>query len=276
MRWLKRWFGADRGRDSQELPVLRPEAYDPPADAAYRFSDPNVRIAVTADIHGRSDLLRRHFARLDQLARDTTKTFIEVYLGDYVDRSGDPREVLELLIERKAHARGPMVLLLGNHEEMLLAALEDDKAFVSWIEAGGHSTLASYGISPAGVLADPAGKRNQFRQALGETHRAFLRDLPLVYRHGGFFFVHAGVRPGVPLDRQSRDDLLWIRGEFLKCAEDFGEIVVHGHTPARLPQFERNRIGLDVGACYFGTMMSLVLDSQSLTSIVTSAESEEG
>ena len=275
MGWLRRWMGGGSAADSKPSPALSKGLFAPPDSLGYRFADPAVRIAVTADIHGRSDLLREHFVQLDRLAADRSKRLIEIYLGDYVDRAGNPREVLDLLIERKARAGHALIFLLGNHEDMFLAALESDAALVSWIEAGGHSTLSSYGISPAGVRADPTGKRRRLNQEVGPAHRSFLAELQLVYRHGGFFFVHAGVRPSVPLDRQSREDLLWIREDFLTSDQDFGEIVVHGHTPAPLPQFKRNRIGLDIGACYSGTMMSLVIDSRALGAVVTQAANDE-
>ena len=273
MSWVKRLFGGAGAAQNRGAAARTP--FDPPSNIRYRFTDPGVRIVATGDIHGRADLLRRHLPEIDALAAKSSRRLIEIYLGDYVDRTGDSREVIDLLWRRKAAASHEMVFLMGNHEQMMREGLDDDDAFRAWIAAGGHSTLKDYGISPAGAQSDARGKRESLARALHGDHRAFLDNLQYAYRRAGFFFTHAGVRPGVPLDAQRPEDLLWIRDEFLRSTEDHGGVVVHGHTPAPRPVYNPNRIGIDTGAYYTGNLMSVVIDSDAVTAIVTSMNDDD-
>lgn len=221
-------------------------------------------IYAVGDIHGRADLLAEMQVRIaeDAAERDATRRTV-VYLGDYVDRGPESRRVVSLLIEAPL-AGFESVHLLGNHEEFLLRFLEDESIGESWMLNGGTSTLASYGIDPRARVpgeSPMAVLRHELGRRLPPRHLAFLRSLTLCYRAGDYFFVHAGVRPGVALDAQSQADMLWIRDTFLVCEEPLGAIVVHGHSIRRRAERRRNRIGIDTGAYASGCLTALVLEA---------------
>ena len=267
MNWIKRLIGsrARRSEPPAQAPVL-PSPKPPPAVyTRYAFSDPSLRIAAVGDLHGRIDLLQRLGARLDALSRDRSKRLVEIYLGDYIDRGGNASAVIEFLARRMTLTDREVVCLKGNHEQMMLAALESDKDFVSWLSFGGPTTLVSYGISPPKTEADVRARRMAFRAALPAHHLTFLTSLTLSHARGGFFFVHAGVRPGRPLDQQSPTDLLWIRDRFIASSADFGAVVVHGHTPVPKPQFRPNRIAIDTGAYQSGKLTCLLVTAESVS-----------
>jgi serine/threonine protein phosphatase 1 len=223
------------------------------------------RIYAVGDVHGRADLLTELFNRIDSdlNARPIAKS-IQIFLGDYIDRGPHSRQVIDLLIARRQ--QGETVFLKGNHEACALLFLEDRAKLSDWKELGGASTLLSYGVTPAN-RDDPQSQQQAataFRQALPADHRQFIQNLRLSYTCGGFFFVHAGVRPGIPLERQSERDLLWIRDDFLLHEEDFGKVVVHGHTPAHEPDVRPNRINIDTGAYATGRLTCMVLEGDQM------------
>lgn len=226
---------------------------------------PDQRIYAVGDVHGRADLLTEVFARIDEDCRAfPTRNPLQIYLGDYVDRGPHSREVIDLLIMRQQ--KHDVVCLKGNHEVLALQFLDDPGILSQWKNLGGDATLRSYGVSLARG-ADPRSQREAamaFHQALSEKHRAFMQGLPLSFTCGDFFFVHAGVRPGVSLDKQSPSDLLWIREEFLLSQESFGKIVVHGHTPVGAPDVQPNRINIDTGAYATGRLTCVVLEGDRL------------
>jgi serine/threonine protein phosphatase 1 len=237
-----------------------PRREGPPALPA---APPGTRIYAVGDIHGRDDLLRKLQALIheDAYRRQASRNVV-VYLGDYVDRGEGSRQVIDMLLNE------PMpgfesVHLKGNHEDVMLRFLDDVTMAPGWLSYGGMETLASYGVAPP----PPHGTPAEFlaaQQALGErlprAHFEFLRRLDLVHEEGDFLFVHAGLRPGLPLDAQRDEDLLWIREEFLLSDASFGRIVVHGHTIAEEPVVRRNRIGIDTGAYTSGRLTALVIE----------------
>lgn len=214
---------------------------------------PGLRIYAIGDIHGRSDLMDELHGRIvaDAAARPAAHCRI-VYLGDYVDRGPDSRGVIERLLA-PAPDGFERVALLGNHEAMLLDALADRYAADHWLRNGGGATLQSYGL-PA------ASSTLAFLRALPRLHRGFLERLALSHRAGAYHFVHAGIEPGVPLDAQPREALIWIRGRFLDSTADHGAVVVHGHTPVDAVEWRPNRIGIDTGAYFTGRLTALVLE----------------
>jgi serine/threonine protein phosphatase 1 len=220
------------------------------------------RIYVVGDIHGRCDLLARMHALILADARSAPAlSLVVVYLGDYVDRGLASYEVLETLI-RDPLAGFERVHIKGNHEDMALNFIAGPP-HPTWLFNGGEETLFSYGIetSPsyfAGSDLEPV--RVQFENALPASHLEFLKSLVLHHTERDYYFVHAGVRPGVPLDLQSPRDLLWIRDPFLCSTEDFGKCVVHGHSISASPEVFVNRIGIDTGAFYSGRLTCLVLE----------------
>ncbi len=227
---------------------------------------PGLRIYAVGDIHGRADLLASLRTRINEDAR--TATGLEsriVFLGDYVDRGPCSREVLEILMRREGD--GPAVTcLLGNHEAMLLQFLDDIEVGPEWLAYGGRETLLSYGANAPGEAPTEAVLRRVQQDFLGKfpaSHREFLSGLRRRIVSGDYFFVHAGVRPGVPLERQSETDLIWIREAFLESTEFHGKIIVHGHSYKHVPEVLPNRIGIDTGAYATGRLTCLVLEGQS-------------
>ena len=224
------------------------------------------RIYAIGDVHGRADLLSKLFTRIDDdlKARPSADT-VEVYLGDYIDRGASSREVIELLIARqKVH---DTIFLQGNHEDYALKFLSDPTALSNWKKIGGLDTILSYGVNPA-RRDDPQSQHQvaiALSQAMPDSHHRFLRGLALSFTCGDFFFAHAGVRPGISLQLQSRRDLLWIREDFLLHEENFGKVIVHGHTPARKPDIRFNRINIDTGAYATGRLTCLVLEDDQMS-----------
>jgi len=220
------------------------------------------RIYAIGDIHGRLDLLERAIAAIRRDVDEHGPATLTVTLGDYVDRGLQSRGVLDRLVENPFPT--PYVALKGNHESLFEAFLADPTSGPYWREQGGLETLRSYGVRVFGP--GPIGfakAREQLLVALPPSHLQFLRSLKLSYSRGNYFFCHAGVRPGVPLDQQSEDDILWIRDEFLDSTRDFGKIVVHGHTPVAEPEVLPNRIAIDTGAFATGRLTCVVLDGRS-------------
>jgi serine/threonine protein phosphatase 1 len=224
------------------------------------------RIYAIGDIHGRDDLLGELLARVEEDARQAgpARNFL-IYLGDYVDRGLQSRQVLERLTG--GAPRGfEAVHLKGNHEAAMLDFLRDAQTGRSWKYYGGLETLHSYGVQDLALSDNAEGfeeARGAFERALPETHRRFLEALPLSVEFGDYYFAHAGVRPGVALARQVEEDLLWIRDDFLESRASFGKIVVHGHTPREEAVFRPNRIGIDTGAYMTGVLTCLVLEGVS-------------
>jgi serine/threonine protein phosphatase 1 len=227
------------------------------------------RVYAIGDIHGRLDLLVEIERRIaDDAAAAQAARNVVVYLGDYVDRGSQSREVIDRLIDRPLPGF-ERILLLGNHEDSMLQFLVDVQIGPAWLAYGGAATLLSYGIGPPDSDRDFIRVQEDLRAKLPERHLAFLRGLKLRHVEGDYFFVHAGVRPGIPLDDQRPGDLLWIRDEFLLSDRDFGKIVVHGHTIAKTPDIKRNRIGIDTGAFASGTLTCLVLQGDSWSFLQT-------
>ncbi|MCK1480633.1 serine/threonine protein phosphatase [Bradyrhizobium sp. 197] len=217
-----------------------------------------VRIYAISDIHGCSHLLQPMLGVIDaDVTRSRPAHAIEVFMGDYIDRGPNTRSTLDILVERSR--RGNAVFLKGNHEAFLVKVFEDPSLFEDWIRLGGAQTLMSYGLAPDLTRDDPASILRDLIRAMPGEHLEFLDDLRLSYTCGDFFFVHAGVRPGVPLAEQREHDLLWIREEFLRSEEQFGKYIVHGHTPVRAAEVLANRVNIDTGAYATGnlTLMSI-------------------
>jgi serine/threonine protein phosphatase 1 len=174
-----------------------------------------------------------------------------IFVGDYVDRGPGSREVVDMLIALRDRAGADVRLLRGNHDDSLLRFLEDPAFGPTWLRMGAAATLASYGITPpaprAGETAWTAA-RDALSQALPAAHRTFFETLEPYAIVGDYLFVHAGVRPGVAADRQTLQDLMWIRDDFLQASHPSDRVVVHGHTPSADPYLGPERIGIDTGA----------------------------
>jgi serine/threonine protein phosphatase 1 len=223
-----------------------------------------VRLYAIGDIHGRADLLGTLHRRIiaDAATAPAGCTRRLVYLGDYVDRGLQSKQVVDMLLE------GPppgfeAVYLKGNHEDCLLKFLGDWQRGPHWFSIGGDATILSYGVRPATGL--PAGERlehasRELAQKLPPAHLQFYRSLELTHQAGDYVFVHAGLRPGVPFDEQEPEDLMWIREPFLQGGDCGGRLVVHGHSPARRPEIYSHRIGIDTGAFFTNVLTCLVVE----------------
>lgn len=220
------------------------------------------RVYAIGDVHGRADLLRRMFHKIDlDRSANPCASVVEVMVGDYIDRGHRSREVIEMMIERtRDHG---LCALLGNHESMMIEAIDRPERLPFWVENGGWDTLLSYGVdlSPKRLSLIGAQEANiRILEAIPEDHLTFLRRLPACYVCDDYVFVHAGIRPGVPLRLQAREDMIWIGKEFLTASGDLGGMVVHGHTPVERPEFKSNRINIDTGAYLTGRLTCLVLE----------------
>jgi serine/threonine protein phosphatase 1 len=220
---------------------------------------PGRRVYAIGDIHGCDvQLADLHAIIAEDLARRPVDEPVLLHIGDYVDRGADTAGVLRRLIAGAPIEVVQVVNLVGNHDETMLHALSGDRpAATDWLFTGGRPALESYGI-------DPDSPRESWPERVPPEHLEFLRGLTLSHREGGYFFVHAGVRPGVALEQQQREDLLRMRQPFLYSEMSFGAVVVHGHTPVKEPVVRHNRIAIDTGAVFGGKMTCLVLEGETL------------
>jgi serine/threonine protein phosphatase 1 len=222
----------------------------------------NTRLYIVGDIHGRLDLLAKmHELIWEDMQKFPIKATTEVYIGDYIDRGPDASGVIEILCASRPLCN-QRICLMGNHEQIFLDFLANPETITSWMELGGLETLSSYGLRPKLSLS-PTEVRELHAgllERLPTAHDRFIRGLPYSFACGGYFMVHAGVRPGVSLAEQKADDLLWIRDPFLTSTKNFGAVVVHGHTPEEQPVVLPNRICIDTGAYITGKLTCLILE----------------
>jgi serine/threonine protein phosphatase 1 len=223
---------------------------------------PGSRAYAVGDVHGRLDLLEELLERIeaDNRARGPAKTWL-VFLGDLVDRGPDSRGVIERLAGRPpAFARN--VFIKGNHEEFFLGVLKGDDSIVQhWLTYGGTECSESYGVTSGWMLnAAPVQIMERLIDEVPAAHVEFLSQMHDSFRFGDYLFVHAGIRPGVELDRQVSKDLRWIREGFLDDLTDHGVVVVHGHTIVEKAEEHPNRIAIDTGAYRYGTLTAIGLE----------------
>ena len=215
------------------------------------------RVYAIGDVHGCLEpLIALHAAIADDLADRPVAQATVIHLGDYVDRGPDCAETIDRLATEPALVGATVVNLMGNHEEMMIQAISTGRAedAAHWMRNGGAESLLSWRIGrnvPQIVWAT----------MIPFPHQRFLRGLALSHRIGPYFFVHAGIRPGVAVENQKKDDLLWIREPFLSFKKDLGAVVVHGHTPVRDPVVRSNRIGIDTGAVLGGILTCAILEA---------------
>lgn len=204
----------------------------------------NSSVLAIGDLHGRYDLLHKV---LKNVAPEAGSARL-VFLGDYIDRGPDSARVIERLIKLK-QARPDSIMLAGNHEKALLKLLDSHYGGY-WAENfllnGGQATLDSYGLTLKKVYNMPG------------SHKKFLKSLPVYWQNEDYLFVHAGLKPGVPLDRQSSQDMLTIREKFFNSGYCFKPKVVFGHTVFQKPLIKEHCLGIDTGAVY-GQYLTCVL-----------------
>lgn len=230
-----------------------------------------MRCYALGDIHGQLDQLDHALGLIEADGYDGEPI---VFVGDYTDRGPDSRGVLDRLIEGQAKGKN-WVLLKGNHDRMFSWFMEETPRHDPYLlinyywlhpRLGGDTTLRSYGVEVSddrrlfNVHADA-------REAVPQAHIEFLRDLPLTHRIGDLFFVHAGIKPGVDLNEQEENDLIWIRKGWIEDTRDHGVLVVHGHTMIKFPKHYGNRINLDGGAGYGRPLVPVVFEGMSCWSL---------
>lgn len=243
----------------RQLPRIRP------------VTDRGERIYAIGDVHGCYDLLVTLLARLDE--HDATlppaSSQHVILLGDLVDRGPASAEVLEFLFDLTRET-DQVLVLQGNHEQVMLRALDGESGMLkAWMRIGGKDTVRSFGLAPPDEDVDVAGYTALLNRTVPRPWVDWLRQRPLTARSGQYFFCHAGVRPGVPLNRQIATDLLWIRDEFISDDSDHGAVVVHGHSILPEAEIRSNRIGIDTGAYRTGVLSALFLEG-SQQSVITS------
>ncbi|WP_425106561.1 metallophosphoesterase family protein [Ancylobacter sp.] len=230
------------------------------------------RVYAIGDIHGRDDLLRALLAAIAADSASHPGPCHVVFLGDYIDRGEASAAVVERLASRRDESRdGSWSCLRGNHEATFLAALAGEAAWEPWLRMGGVETLFSYGVSVRDITGPErdAQLREAALAAIPPAHLDFLRQLPVRREIGDYFFCHAGIRPGVPLDRQTQEDLIWIRDPFLHSTRDHGKRIVHGHTPVMAVEMHANRINVDTGAYLTHRLSCVVLEGETARVIHT-------
>jgi serine/threonine protein phosphatase 1 len=229
--------------------------------SAARIAD-GVRVYAIGDVHGCSSLLERLLALIQAHVRAfPSRRPILVFLGDYIDRGPASSQVIDRLILLRSHQE--VIYLKGNHESYLIEFLKNPTILPTWFQYGGLETLQSYGLTPRSHsdLKEQECVASALTLALKRHgHREFFDRLKLSFVCEDFYFVHAGVRPGIPLDQQSEEDLLWIRDEFLRHKGELGKIVVHGHTPVPQAEVCSNRINIDTGAYATGRLTCLIIE----------------
>ena len=215
---------------------------------------------VIGDIHGSLSKLRNLIARCERDADGQSMTL--VFIGDYIDRGPDSRDVVEFVMKLHSRLRSNAICLMGNHEALALAAIESGMNAGNWLLNGGDMTLRSYGVSSA--------------RDLPTEHIAWFRSLQLRHDDGQRLFVHAGINPAKPLDAQDDHDLLWIREPFLSDGRDYGRLIVHGHTPTRtgMPDIRSNRLNIDTGAAYGHALTAAVFTGRQINPIAFIQASE--
>jgi serine/threonine protein phosphatase 1 len=234
-------------------------------------TDPGDRIYAIGDVHGCYQVMRRLLDRIGEHndALPPAKSLHIIFLGDLIDRGPESAAVLEFLHDLQKRSNR-VIILLGNHEEAMLRVLGGETALIRpWLGFGGRETLLSLGIALPEADEPPREFLRRLQNTVPRKWVRWLSGLPLTAESGEYFFCHAGVRPGIHLARQSRQDLLWIREGFLEATTNFGAVVVHGHSIESQIEVRENRIGVDSGAYRNGTLTAIYLedDRQELISV---------
>jgi len=221
----------------------------------------NTRVYAMGDIHGCASLLDKLHQAIVRDAAGCPGDISIIYLGDYIDRGPDSKGVIDRLVGMRGFR---VRFLKGNHDAALLDFLKNPDSYAVWRNYGAPETLLSYGVRPP-LYASPQDfkrARDELVAVLPEDHFKFFNELELSVSVGDYFFAHAGARPGTALEEQHEEDLLWIREDFLSSRNDFGKIVVHGHSPQPKAWRHSNRIGVDTGAYATGILSCVVLEGE--------------
>jgi serine/threonine protein phosphatase 1 len=243
---------------------------------SYRTPE-NTRIYAIGDIHGCCELLKKiHQKIIDDAKAHDHKDIVVVYMGDYIDKGPKSKEVIDSLINNPFDGY-KKIFLKGNHEWVMMNFLNNPEIGTSWLRYGGDETLKSYGVNIHS--ANGQKKSNQqlsedLERVISADHMAFYDKLRLSHVEGDYFFVHAGIRPGVEIEDQNQEDLLGIREEFVKYKKPFDKKVIFGHTIFDKAINQSNKIGVDSGAYLFGRLSCVVLDDYEVNFITVSKDQD--
>lgn len=198
-------------------------------------------------------------AKSSNAANSTTNATL-VFLGDYIDRGPASKEVIDRLIDLQ-NSDWQTVFLKGNHEAAMLNFMAAPRKHSEWLHWGGAETLESYGIEHV-WSRDEDDLAANLASVMPQSHRDFLETLELMHQEADYIFVHAGLKPGIALEEQEEQDLLWIRSEFHNTApgDRLEYTVIHGHHPVKKPQDRGWRVNVDTGACWSGMLSAVVLE----------------
>lgn len=227
------------------------------------FLPDNTRIYCIGDVHGCHALLLDLLHKIEHDCLAFLGRKLIIYLGDYIDRGPNSKEVIETLIQHNPD-NTECIYLRGNHEQVLLDFLQEESVEKAWLSFGGRATLASYNVAIHKIptkKSDFTNMQQQLKEKLPETHHHFLAQTTLNYTLGSYYFVHAGIYPRKSLAKQKAKDLLWIRDEFTSYQKHHEKIIVHGHTVSDEPELLANRIGIDTGAYASNILTCLVLEN---------------
>lgn len=228
-------------------------------------------VYAVGDIHGCYDLMKSLLAKIaaDYAACARGRRPILIFCGDYIDRGPQSARVLDALAWLQRRSEVDLHLLKGNHEDALLSFLDEPEKSAPWLSFGGAETLLSYGVVPPSEgegLEGLARARDELLERMPAVHLRLLQQLELMVEVGDYAFVHAGIRPGIPLADQDERDLLWIRRGFVDKPGPFEKVIVHGHVwVSDQPQITEHRIGLDSGAYTTGALTAVRLDQAEVT-----------
>lgn len=223
---------------------------------------PSYPIYAIGDVHGCLRELGEAEIRIARDIRRSGRPGLVVLLGDYIDRGPSSAQVVEHLM-KPSELGLRRLALCGNHDDIFTKFVATPELYMEWLELGGRQTLTSYGVDVHHLDLSRKGRdglRGILAQAIPERHINFLSNLPICLKVGGMLFVHAGLRPKIPLDQQTDEDLMWIREPFLSAGWGGPGLVVHGHTPQPTPYLGLGRIGIDTGAFYSGNLTVLKID----------------
>lgn len=238
------------------------------------------RVYAIGDIHGRLDLFERLIEAIERddsqraAAQPGNSRGLVILLGDLIDRGPDSAGVIARA--RELARQREVEFIQGNHEEMLLVSREKLDAFRSFLKFGGRETILSYGMDPDFVReAELEDLHGAAMEAIPQQDFDFIDGFQKMIRLGDYIFVHAGVRPGTPLENQLGHDCRWIREPFLSHSGEFGGFVVHGHTITEEPDVRGNRVGIDTGAYMHGRLTAIALEGSERW-FIQACESDDG
>nr|WP_233343182.1 metallophosphoesterase [Hyphomonas sp. Mor2] len=211
-------------------------------------------------------------------AKSSTERAHLVFLGDYIDRGFQSRDVISTLIELGRDNTFETVFLKGNHEQAMLRFLRDHKIGPDWANFGGRETLISYGISPpksVNAVEEWQEIQAELVKTIPNQHVEFLEKLEVSHKIGPYGFVHAGVKPGIPYEQQTDEDRMWIRDEFLNAKDKEDLFIVHGHTPVNAPYSDHRRVNVDTGAYFTGRLTAVKIEGDKMSFLTNQFQARE-